>query len=449
MQDSEQNEGLIKTPVQKLVGDLTEKYIRETVKRSAQRILQKNGDQFSREMDSAWKAASEKGRDQFSKDLQDKISRALDSSIDAIDLQKRIDAIIDEQLDPELLDPARVEPLKPGEIETPSSKKTLNGYLIKIFIAILLISAGIYFALPVVFPAELRVNTTSIDFGTMEERVPSPLTFAISNLGRGSLSWNVYSDDPWIGLEPASGTNNGLVKVSIRGPPQAGTFKGVINVRADNHQSRRIEVNLRVLSPSKISIDPQILTFRKKLGDRPSPASQTLRITNSGELTLNWNAEANEPWITLSNSEGINDGEIQVGITGSQRLGTHRGEIAVISDDKRIVIPVILEVFEPAKLSVSPDPLIFHFSAYTEEPSQPQTFSIANNGGEELNWHINSDPWITVNPSSGNLEAGSSKEIIVGIDTRELSMSDYNGNLAIESSGGNADGIVTLTRVVK
>ncbi|MDD4652788.1 MAG: hypothetical protein PHQ34_11225 [Methanothrix sp.] len=348
MQDGKQNEDLIKTPVQKLVGGLTEKYVRDIVKQSAQRTLQKKGEQLSREMDSAWKAASRDSRDQFSKDLEDKISRALDSTTDALDLEKRIDSIMDEQLNPARLDSPRLEPSpKLQEIETPSSKKTLQGYLTKIFIALLLISAGIYFVLPVVFPAELQVSTTSLDFGTMGERVPSPLTFAISNLGKGTLSWKVNSDNAWIALDPASGTNNGLVTVSIRGPLQAGTLRGVIDVRADNRQSRSIEVNLRVSSLPEISIDPSILAFIKRDGQMQGSDSQTLRIKNSGELPLEWKAAADMPWITLINSEGINDGEIQVGINGEQDPGTYMGNISIKSNDRNIVVPVTLEVMEP------------------------------------------------------------------------------------------------------
>ncbi|OPY52198.1 MAG: hypothetical protein A4E49_01959 [Methanosaeta sp. PtaU1.Bin112] len=450
MQDSEQSDSLIKTPVQKLVGDLTEKYVRETVKQSAQKILQKKGQQFSREMDCAWKDASEKDKEQFSKDLEDRISREiLNSSTDAIDLQKRIDSVIDEQINPAKLGPVRLEPSrKSREIETTSSKKTLKGYLIKIFIALLLISAGIYFALPVIFPAELSVSTTKLDFGIMEQRVPSPLTFSINNQGRGTLTWNVYSDDPWIGLEPASGTNDGLVTVSIRGKPQAGALKGVINVQADSHQSRRIEVSLRVLSAPGISIHPPILTFIKRLGERQRPASQTLRIINSGEQTLEWNAAADRSWITMSNYEGINDGEVQVGINGDQRPGTYHGTIAIISNDKNIDVPVTLEVIEPARLSVSPNPLNFDFQAYTAQPPDPQTFSIANNGGEPMSWHISSEPWITATPTSGELQGGSSQEISIGIDTLNLDYTDRIGNLAIDSNGGSATGRVQLKRAI-
>ena len=241
MQDNGERDNLIKIPVQKLVGDLTEKYVREMVKEVARKSLQKKGDELSKNLDLAWKGASEKDRERIISELEDKISREiLDCSTDALDLQRRIECIMEEELDPARLDLSQ----KAGK--TPSCKRLLQGYLIKSFLALLVISAGLYFALPIVFPAELSVSTTNLDFGIMEESLPSPLTFAISNLGRETLSWSVHSDEPWIDLNPSSGTNNGLVKVSIRGTPTPGNLKGSIYVRSGNQQSQRIQVNLQV-----------------------------------------------------------------------------------------------------------------------------------------------------------------------------------------------------------
>jgi hypothetical protein len=443
MQENGEKDNLIKIPVQELVGNLTEKYVRETVKEVARKALQKKGDELSRKLDLAWKGASEKDRERIISELEDKISREiLDCSNDAIDLQRRIENIMEEELDPARLDPSQ----KSGK--TPSCKRPLQGYLIKSFLALLLISAGIYFALPIIFPAEISVSTTNLDFGIMEERLPSPLTFAISNLGRGTLSWSVYSDDPWINLNPLSGTNNGLVKVSIRGTPAPGILKGFIYVRSENQQTQQIQVNLQVKSAPRISIDPIILAFTKRIGERQIPASQTLKITNSGELPLNWNAAADGSWITLDKLEGTNDGEIQVGISGNQDPGTYPGTIIIKSNDKKIEVPVTLEVIVPAKLAISPNPLAFSFFAYNATPPLPQTFRIGNDGGESLNWHITSEPWITATPASGQLEEGKSQDVSVGIDIQGLDYSDSVGNLAIDSNGGSATGRVDLKRKI-
>jgi hypothetical protein len=441
MQNKDENDNLIKIPVQKLVGDLTEKYVRETIKEVARKTLQKKGDEFSKKLDLAWKGASEKDRERIISELEDKISREiLDCSTDSIDLQRRIESIMEEELDPARLDSSQ----NAGKM--PSCKGPLQGHLIKSFLALLLISAGIYFALPIVFPAELSVSTTILDFGIMDESLPSPLTFAISNLGRGTLSWNVHSEEPWIGLDPTSGTNNGQVKVSIRGTPPVGNLKGFIYVRSGNQQSEQIQVNLQVKSAPGISIDPRILTFTKRTGERQRPASQTLRITNSGERALYWNAVADGSWIALNNYEGTNDGEIQVGIAGNQDPGTYHGTITIKSNDKNIEVPVNLEVIAPAKLAISPNPLAFSFEAYGPNPPQPQSFRIANDGGEALNWHITTEPWLTSTPASGQLDGGTSQEVSVGIDIQNLDYSDRTANLAIDSNGGSATGIMQLKR---
>jgi hypothetical protein len=102
-----------------------------------------------------------------------------------------------------------------------------------------------------------------------------------------------------------------------------------------------------VSSPPEISIDPSILAFIKRDGQMQGAESQTLTIRNSGELPLEWKATADIPWITLINSEGIDDGDIQVGINGEQDPGTYMGNISIKSNDRKIVVPVTLEVMEP------------------------------------------------------------------------------------------------------
>jgi hypothetical protein len=441
MQDSGENDNLIKTPVQKLVRDLTEKYVRETVKEAARQLLQKRGDEHAEMLDFARKDGAEKGKEQLIKEFEDKISRVInDCSTDATDLQREIESIMEKELYLVPLDIAQ------KSSKMPSGERPRQGYLIKSFLALLLISAGVYFALDFIFPAQLSVSTTNLDFGIMDESLPSPLTFAISNLGRGTLSWSVHSDDPWIGLSPSSGTNNGLVTVSIQGPLEPGMLTGTIYVRSGNQQSQKIQVNLQVKSAPGISIYPGILTFTKRTGERQIPASQTLGITNSGESTLYWNAEADSSWISQHHLEGTDDGNIQVGITGNQDPGIYHGTITIKSNDKNIEVPVTLEVIAPAKLAISPNPLAFSFAAYGSIPPQPQTFWIANNGGAALNWYTTTEPWITATPASGQLEGGKSQEISVGIDVRNLDYSDRTVNLAIDSNGGSVTGSVVLKR---
>ena len=172
-------------------------------------------------------------------------------------------------------------------------------------------------------------------------------------------------------------------------------------------------------------------------------------ISNLGERTLFWTAEADESWIDLGILEGSNDGQISVRIKGDLDPEKYSGAINIRSNDKNITIPVTLKVIAPARLAVSPDPLILSFLAYTTEPPAAQTMRIANSGEDVLDWQISSEnSWITVAPSSGQLESGRSQELSVGIDTRDLESADLVGNLMITSNGGAQDGRVELKRRV-
>ena len=167
-----------------------------------------------------------------------------------------------------------------------------------------------------------------------------------------------------------------------------------------------------------------------------------------GERTLYWNAEADGSWIALDNYAGTNDGVIQVGIRGVQVPGTYHGTISIKSNDRNIDVPVTLEVIAPAKLAISPNPLVFSFEAYSAIPPQSQNFRIANEGEEALNWHISGDSWIAAVPASGQLESGKSQEVSIGIDTQNMDYLDRTGNLAIDSNDGSATGNVELKRSI-
>ncbi len=438
MSNRGQEDNLVKLPVTDISRDLTEIYVKEFVKEAIRQILQKKEDTDAEKLDQAWKNASEQEKAKYLDQLEEKIfEKTKDGLADDHELLKTISDIIENDfIKARIFEPKR-SPLK----------KILESNLIKGFVALIVIGSLIYFAIPIIFPAQLSVSETDLDFGDMEERTPSSKTFLITNLGKGTLTWSVNTDESWIGLSPTSGINNGYVRVAIKGTPKPGLHGGVINVRSNIGAKQEIRARLYVKSPPIISIDPSYLNFEMRVQEIPS--SQTLKISNSGERNLYWQATANEPWIILNNNEGTNDGEIEVSIRGYQDPGIYRGTIALKSNDRDIDVPVTLESIAPAKMTVSSNPLIFNFDAYSDKQPQSQTFRIANEGGDLLNWHISSsgNPWIVITPASGQLDRGKSEEVIVGVDTQNLEFRDYSGTFAVTSNGGNADGTVELKRV--
>jgi hypothetical protein len=92
---------------------------------------------------------------------------------------------------------------------------------------------------------------------------------------------------------------------------------------------------------------------------------------------------------------------------------------------------------ESPELAIDPEPLNFNF----RPDSRPQTFSIWNEGKENLKWEVSTDrDWITVIPTSGT-ETGT---VIVSINSADLKPGSYTGSITVTSNGGTETGIISL-----
>jgi len=89
------------------------------------------------------------------------------------------------------------------------------------------------------------------------------------------------------------------------------------------------------------------------------------------------------------------------------------------------------------ELAIDPDPLNFNFGPDT----RPQTFSIWNEGKENLEWEVSTNrDWITVTPAHGT-ETGT---VIISINSADLRPGSYTGSITVTSNGGTEAGIISL-----
>ena len=85
---------------------------------------------------------------------------------------------------------------------------------------------------------------------------PSPRTFSISNTGTGTLNWTVKGNANWLSCTPVSGTDSGVVTVSVdHSGLAAGTYTGTITVSDPNasNSPQTVSVNLTVYAPGSDS----------------------------------------------------------------------------------------------------------------------------------------------------------------------------------------------------
>lgn len=76
----------------------------------------------------------------------------------------------------------------------------------------------------------LSVDKETLDFGREE----SDLSFAISNIGNGEMTWTVSTNQDWISLNPTSGLNTGTVNVTaLREGLSFGSYSGQVDIESD------------------------------------------------------------------------------------------------------------------------------------------------------------------------------------------------------------------------
>jgi len=104
---------------------------------------------------------------------------------------------------------------------------------------------------PPVIPPAIGASPASLSFtATQGGANPATKTLSITNTGSGTLNWSTTDNVSWLTLSRASGTNNGVVIVSvITGGTSPGTYNGTITISATGTSLVNVPVTFTVLTP--------------------------------------------------------------------------------------------------------------------------------------------------------------------------------------------------------
>jgi len=222
------------------------------------------------------------------------------------------------------------------------------------------------------YPVEPQLCTNpdppSHNFGSVPEGQTRTWTFEITNCGGGQLDWTVSDDQPWITVNPTSGsattvTDTATVTIDTTGLTAGATHTVTVTVSSnDGTKTGTISVSI---PPSQE--DPLLCT-------NPDPPSHdfgsvqqgetrtwTFDITNCGEGTLTWTVSDDQSWITVSPASGSTTTEtdtvtVTIDTTGLASGATHDGTITVGSNDgtKTGTISVYVETSPPPTPAPTP-----------------------------------------------------------------------------------------------
>ncbi len=101
----------------------------------------------------------------------------------------------------------------------------------------------------------ISLNRSQLNFGAVLPGVSTgPQTFWISNSGQGTLNWTLGSNADWLRAVPSSGTNSGVVTVSVDHTGLSlGTYTGTVTITGPlaTNSPQTVTVNLTVKSSNQ------------------------------------------------------------------------------------------------------------------------------------------------------------------------------------------------------
>jgi hypothetical protein len=294
----------------------------------------------------------------------------------------------------------------------------------------------------------LEVSPTRLDFERDEESPnPAPQTFTVRNVGEGEMHWQVSADEPWVLLSPQSGTNTGVaesVQVSIESQSLSpGSYTANVTVRAEGADNSPMNVSVGLLiqeNPPILEVSPSALSFEMdEEGDVPD--SKTFAIRNTGGRTMDWQVSADESWVTLSPSSGVNSGVSQfvhVSISASGMApGNYTSIVTVnapgsVNSPQTISIRLSIKMVIP-EIRVSPQLLEFTTRRGGTNPADQQ-FSIAVISSKTITWvAAETADWLSLSPSTGT-NSGEADPVTVSVNKSALSLGTYETDIVVRDA---------------
>ncbi len=201
------------------------------------------------------------------------------------------------------------------------------------------------------------LNQFNLSFSATEQGPnPSSKILKIKNSGQQTLEYTLSSDADWVNFSPENGTSTGQVnehtisvnKTGMVAQDQEYTAKITVTSSQAYNNPQEIDVSLKIEKelPPKIWIDTQQLSFNATVGGK-NPASQTIKVKNTGEGTLKYSIASDAAWMSVNPSSGESETAekshtVSVNIGGMDK-GTYPGLITV-SDPKATNSPQEIDV---------------------------------------------------------------------------------------------------------
>jgi len=297
---------------------------------------------------------------------------------------------------------------------------------------------------------------------------PASKTYRLTWVGVTNVQWTTDFSANWITASPASGTlTNGQyvdVTISVNANAQSltpGGYQGFfefINVETE-HTYEVFALNLTVTPAGTLTVEPNEPTA--VTGPDGGPFStKWYTVRNNTGYPLNWIAYADQPWISLQNTNNTLNpyayGYMTVGfnsLANSFAPGTYTGVVTYINTSNgqgNTTRDVLLTVVPAGVMAVSPTDA-FTSSGPQGGPFTPpsKTYTVSNTGSWPIYWSVGwGVSWATVSPTYGQLQPGASTNVTITLTANLMPSGTHSNNLNFFNSTngrGNTSRPVVLT----
>ncbi len=227
----------------------------------------------------------------------------------------------------------------------------------------------------VINPVTVSTHNLSISAGAN-----STASFDITS----NISWEINSDQYWLKVNVASGSNNGTITTTASENPYATQRSAIVTVSADGVIFAKINVTQEASQPFlTISTDNINVSY-------VANTSAFFNITSN----TNWNVSSDQSWIRLSTTAGSNNRSISLYLSGNPSTSPRTAIITVAASGVTSQTVTVTQAASPAQLSVSVNTLNMDAGE-----NSMATFGITSN----IDWNVSSDqPWLLADNATGS-----------------------------------------------
>jgi len=322
-------------------------------------------------------------------------------------------------------------------------------------------------------PSCMSIAPQSLTFSaTQGQGKPAAQSVTIGNCGPAagwSASASTTDGANWLTINPAKGnlstntSDNVFIAVSGAGL-QIGTYTGQVTFTMGT-SAHTVSVSFTIVQQQPkpcLQVSSASLPFTATQG-QGDPAPQTVTLTNCGpDGSWSTSTANNSPWLAISPvSNTLSAGasqSVSVGVSLTRlRAGTYTDSIAFTittgtgTSQATVAVSLAVHPPQPPCLQISPASLTFSATQGQRDPArQIVTLTNCGTGGSWSASTANGSSWLTINPTSSALSAGTSQSVTVSTSIANLSAGTYNDTITftLTNSGGTAQQTVAITLTV-